>query len=117
MAYSSPARRPLIIAGLRDLADLLETHPDLPLPYSVDITAFVPRAADRVMRAEVDRVANLLGTEIDPEQMQYGHYNTGATFGPVQYRLIGILAQAHADHPAWSSNNGAGIAAALDKEG
>jgi hypothetical protein len=116
MAYCGPARRSLIVAGLRDLADFLETHPDLPAPYSVDVTAFVPRAADRVMRAEVDRVASLIGSDIDLEQVLYGHYNTGVNFGAVGYRLIGILAQSRADQAAWSSYHGAVISNALDEE-
>lgn len=116
MAYSNPARRSLIIAGLRELADFLDANPDLPVPYSVNVTAFVPRAADRAMRAEVDRVAYLLGTDIDSEQIEYGHYNTEATFGAVQYRLSGILAEARGDKAAWTSIDRAVTPDALDQE-
>ncbi|HEU5159534.1 MAG TPA: hypothetical protein VFU43_21230 [Streptosporangiaceae bacterium] len=116
MTYSDPARRPLVIAGLHDLAEFLEANPDLPVPYSVEVAVFVPRAADRAIRAEVDRVATLLGTEIDPVHVPYGHYDTGLTFGAVQYRLSGILAQARARHAAWSSYHGVVTPDALDME-
>jgi hypothetical protein len=116
MIYSGPTRLPLVNAGPHDLADFLEANPDLPAPYSVDLPVSLPSTTDRANRAEVDRFASMLSTGIDPDHVPHGHYDTGLTFGAVQYRLSGILAQARADYAAWPSYNGPVIPDALDKE-
>jgi hypothetical protein len=97
-------QRRACINGLLNLAILLESNPDLPVPTaSITIRAFPATGPDDEMRAEVDRVATLLGTEIDPNHLPYGHYSTSVTFGPVSYEFTAILAAARARHAAEDS--------------
>ncbi|MFI7618263.1 hypothetical protein ACIBP6_44295 [Nonomuraea terrae] len=99
--------RRAFINGLLNLAIFLEAHPDVPVPLaSVAIRAFPAKGTDDEMRAEVDRVAGLLGREIDPGHLPYGHYMTGIEFGPVHYEFTAILAAARAHHAAQDSYQG-----------
>ncbi|MBF8186252.1 hypothetical protein ITP53_10940 [Nonomuraea sp. K274] len=96
--------RRALINGLLNLAIFLETHPDVPISISpVAIRAFPAKGPDDQMRAEVEKVAALLGTEIDPAHVPHGHYMTGIDFGPVHYEFIAILAAARALHAAQDS--------------
>jgi hypothetical protein len=96
--------RTTFIAGLRALADFLETNPAVPAPRrAIPIIYFPDRGTDDEMRADIDRIAVLLGTEIDPQFLPYGHYTTGLDFGPVRYEAVAILAHARALREAESS--------------
>ena len=96
MTYSDTAQRAQLITGLRAVADFLESPPEVPAPLTADLTVFPPRDDDAVMRAEVDKIAALLGTEIDPERIEYGHYRTQLDFGPVSYAATAITAERRA---------------------
>ncbi|SET90306.1 hypothetical protein [Nonomuraea wenchangensis] len=99
--------RDALIAGLIAMAGFLKTHPQIPTSIApVTIRAFPTRGSDDDMRAEVDRVAALLGTEIDSHHLPYDHYMTGIGFGPVRYEFIAILAAARARHAADDSYRG-----------
>ncbi|WP_433245878.1 hypothetical protein ACQPYK_44245 [Streptosporangium sp. CA-135522] len=98
-------RRAALINGLRDLAAFLEANPDVPAPCFPRIHYFA-EGTDSEMRAEIDGIAALLGTEIDPGDLGYGHYRTGLNFGPVEYTAVGILARARARHDADVSYTG-----------
>lgn len=99
--------RRAFINGLLNLAIFLETHPDVPVPLaSVAIRAFPAAGSDDQMQAEVDRVAALLGIEIDPTHLPYGHYMAGIAFGPIRYEFTAILAAARARHAAQDSYHG-----------
>ncbi len=96
-----------IIAGLRALADFLEANPDVPAPNgSIPVTYFPALETDAEMRAEIDRVAGLLGSPVDPQFLPYGHHVASVSFGPVRYEAIAILANARARHDALSSYAG-----------
>ncbi|GAA3669040.1 hypothetical protein GCM10022224_036420 [Nonomuraea antimicrobica] len=96
--------RDTLIAGLIALAGFLKAHPQVPTSIApVIIRAFPANGPDDEMRAEVDQVAALLGTEIDPYHLPYDHYMTGIDFGPVRYEFIAILATARARHAAENS--------------
>ncbi|GAA3112842.1 hypothetical protein [Nonomuraea salmonea] len=96
--------RDALIAGLIALAGLLKANPKLPIPVAPVVAhAFPDRGPDDEMRAEVDKVADLLGTEIDPAHTPYGHYQTAIEFGPVRYEFTAILAAARAHHDAVNS--------------
>ncbi|MEU1736076.1 hypothetical protein [Streptosporangium sp. NPDC020145] len=97
--------RAALIDGLRDLAAFLETTPGVPAPFSVTVHHF-PDGTDTEIRAEIDGIAELLGTDVDPGDRGYGHYRTGLAFGPVQYSAVGILAPARARHDAEMSYAG-----------
>ncbi|MGW4469712.1 hypothetical protein ACWENQ_08570 [Nonomuraea sp. NPDC004354] len=97
-------RRTTVINGLRDLAAYFEANPDIPLPrHSISVQYFPATADDAAMRADIDRVAALLGTEIDPEDLLFGHYKAALSFGPVRYEALAVLADARARHEATNS--------------
>ncbi|MEO3875322.1 hypothetical protein ABGB18_41615 [Nonomuraea sp. B12E4] len=92
------------INGLLNLAIFLETHPDVPVPTArVAVHAFPAKGTDEEMRAEVDKVAALLGTGIDPDFEAHDHYVTGLDFGLIRYEFVAILAAARARHAAEDS--------------
>ncbi|MFG1711201.1 hypothetical protein ACFLIM_49430 [Nonomuraea sp. M3C6] len=96
--------RDALIAGLIALAGFLKANPEVPVSMGpVAVRAFPEHGPDHQMRAEVDKVAALLGTEIDPDHLPHGHYMTGIDFGPVRYEFTAILAAARARHAAVDS--------------
>ncbi|WP_432928174.1 hypothetical protein ACQPZZ_01405 [Microbispora sp. CA-135349] len=98
--------RSALIAGLRALADFLDANPAVPVPYSVNVLHFPHRAPDAEMCAEVDHIAELLGTSIDPREREAGHYAASICFGPVEYRAVAILAARRAQYEAERSYEG-----------
>ncbi|MFI6637539.1 hypothetical protein ACIBI7_52390 [Nonomuraea fuscirosea] len=96
--------RDALIAGLISAAGFLKAHPQVPTSIApVIIRAFPANGPDDEMRAEVDKVAAVLRTEIDADHLPYDHYMTGIGFGPVRYEFIAILAAARARHAAVDS--------------
>ncbi|WP_336216532.1 hypothetical protein [Nonomuraea sp. LPB2021202275-12-8] len=96
--------RDALIAGLIALAGFLKANPQVPTSVApVIIRAFPANGPDNEICAEVDKVAALLGTEIDPDHLPHGHYMTGIAFGPVSYEFTAILATARARHAAVDS--------------
>jgi hypothetical protein len=96
--------RDALIAGLIALAGFLKANPEVPTSVApVIIRGFPANGTDEQMCAEVDKVAALLGTEIDPDHLPHGHYMTGIAFGPVTYEFTAILAAARARHAAVDS--------------
>lgn len=80
------------VAGLRALADFIETCTELPVP-SITATSFHPDGDDEQSRAEVDRVAKVL----KPSTTAGGdHYSAIRWFGPVEYQAIAITADSQA---------------------
>ncbi|TQS19878.1 hypothetical protein [Microbispora sp. KK1-11] len=101
---STTDHRTATIAGLRALADFLDANPDVPVPRtSIRITYFPQRTDDALMRAEIDRIAGLLGAAINPGGLLYSHYSTSLGFGPVHYEAIAVLADARARYEAVTS--------------
>lgn len=98
--------RTRLINGLIDLASLLEAHPDLPAPSSIDAYVFPERGTDDDMRAQIDQVAAQLGTQPASSPGERDHYGTCVTFGPVEYKAVAILAAARARSDAESSYYG-----------
>ncbi len=106
MTYADPLRRPDLISGLRALADLLESCPEIPAPYAIDVLVFPPDGSDEDICAEIDRIAALLGTEINDRTAGYGHYTASRTFGRVQYRAVAIPSRTRAYYDAQNSYAG-----------
>lgn len=94
--------RAALIKGLHELATFLEANPTVPVPSFAGLTYFA-RGTDLDIRTEVDAIAALLGTEVDPGDFEYDHYRTFLAFGPVEYTVVGILAAARARHRANTS--------------
>lgn len=100
----TPDRRTAFATGLRELADFIEANPELPIPRSSTVIHYFPQQApDAEMCTEIDRIAEILGTEIDPDHLPHGHYTTSRCFGPISYEAAAILADARARHAALSS--------------
>jgi hypothetical protein len=67
--------------GLRDAAHYVETHPDIPIPASVEINYHIPADTDQAGQDELSRIATMLGAPVTGEAVGY----TGKDFGPVRY--------------------------------
>jgi hypothetical protein len=109
MTYADPLQRRDLIRGLRMLADLLESSPETPAPYSTDVLVFPPHGPDQDICAEIDRIAALIGAEPHDQTAEYGHYTASRSFGRVQYRAVAILSRTRAYHDAWASCSGSVI--------
>ena len=103
MTYADPGRRRDLITGLRALADFLDDSPLIPAPYSVDVLVFLPDAPDEDGRAEIDRIALLIGTRTDDQTAKHGHYTASRAFGPVEYRAVFIPPRTRAYYDARGS--------------
>ncbi|WP_061296209.1 hypothetical protein [Herbidospora cretacea] len=84
-------QRTEMIAGLRALADFMEARPAIPVLADVTVYTFATRAADEVMKAEIDDYAAQFETPITFER---GHYATSRNFGPVEWRAVAICSTA-----------------------
>jgi hypothetical protein len=115
MTYADQARRSKVIRGLRELATLLESCPNIPAPYIVNVLVFPPDGPDSALFAEVNRVAALLGAAVQDGTAQHGHYTASKSFGPVAYRVIAIPSRTRAYHDAQNSYAG-NVIAAQDRE-
>jgi len=90
--------RELIVQGLRELADFLTANPDVPitgthhrLQYSVDSTLRREGSTSYTeRRAEVERVAALLGVEpVEPDSINR-HYVAERRFGALAYLVASV---------------------------
>lgn len=90
----SPQRTELV-AGLRELADFLETRLDVPVdryPDDVRVRVFAHGNREQ-MRAQVEYAARLMGAEIVDETGDGGHYKARREFGQISYEMVGVLAR------------------------
>jgi hypothetical protein len=91
MTYADAIERQALICGLRELADFLETNPDVPAPAYTDVLVFPPSVSDAEKRREIDVIASRIGSGT-VTYSSYRHYQTSRRFGPVQYRAVAIPA-------------------------
>ena len=88
MTYANSAERAALISGLRDLADYLDSNPEVPTPVCSDMLTFPPNGEWAEMCAEIDAIAARLGVAA---RKGYGsHYVAARFFGPVEYRAVAI---------------------------
>ena len=66
--YANDEQRVRLVAGLRDLADFLDQNPDVPAPWEADLLVFPPEASDAEMFAEIDTIAELIGSTASDER-------------------------------------------------
>jgi hypothetical protein len=100
MTYADPAERSALISGFRALADYLESNSDVPSPVYATVYTFPPGNSCRMMRAEIDAVAELLGSPTR-ETGDGAHYTVTRLFGSVEYRVVAICKH-HCHHdPDW----------------
>jgi hypothetical protein len=88
--YADAKQRIRFIAELRDLADYLEHNPRVPAPPQSDVLVFPAEASDAEMFAEIDAIAELIGSTASDADSPHGHYSAVRNFGPVQYRAVAI---------------------------
>ena len=102
--------------GLREAADYIAAHPDLPVPRDVQIVYHVPAGTDEAGQDELHRIAAMLGAPVTGEAVGY----TGRDFGPVRYSADYITRRYHADYTAhmatfYAEQRLAAIHAAVDE--
>lgn len=91
MTYADSTERAALISGLRDLADYLESSPEVPAPIYSSMLTFPPDGNWAGMRAEIDAIAARLGVPV--RLTGGGHYAAARYFGPVEYRAVAIPPQ------------------------
>ena len=95
--YANTIDRERFIAGLRALAEYLESQPDVPAPrHGASVLVFPLHGTSKEQRAEIDVIAARINAE--PCEIVNGHYGVSRFFGPVEYRALAI------DHDANSSD-------------
>ncbi|MEU5939378.1 hypothetical protein ABZ807_09325 [Micromonospora sp. NPDC047548] len=92
--------RPGIIAGLRALADFHEANPDVPFSVAADFTYCVLADNDADGLAEVRRVAELLGAEVN---INAGSADAKRMFEGLPFRVFYVSRQRSADWQALTS--------------
>ena len=95
------ADRAALVAGLRDLADFLAAHPDVPVPpayHEETIHDFPDGDTDEERRAGVDRAADAMG--VPAAETRGGHYKATARFGPLAYEVLMIPSAAEVSRAA-----------------
>ncbi len=86
---------------MRQLADYLDTHPDLPVvPYGWDLLVSTHRTSDAEGIAAVDHIATILGVTPENGIPDGGHYSAIKAFGPITYQAFHIPARSRAAHRA-----------------
>ena len=88
--YADGKQRIQFIAGLRDLADYLEHNPRVPAPPRADVLVFPAEASDAKMFAEIETIAEMIGSTASDADSPHSHYSAVRNFGPVQYRAVAI---------------------------
>ncbi len=88
--YGNDEERARLIAGLRGLANFLDQNADVPVPWRADVLVFPTEASDAEMFAEIDTIAELIGSDASDADSPRGHYSAVRDFGPVQYRAVAI---------------------------
>jgi hypothetical protein len=92
--YANSEQRAALIVGLRDLADFLDQSPHIPVPCRTELLVFPPEASDAEMFAEIDAIAERIGTTASKAGSPAGHYSAVRDFGAVQYRAVAIPSSA-----------------------
>ena len=95
--YAKSDERSGLIAGLRELAEFLDQHPQVPAPRRTDLFVFPQDGSDAEMFAEIDVIAAEIGATATDADSPAGHYSAVRDFGPVQYRAVAIPRAARGD--------------------
>lgn len=115
MTYADTNQRRRLIAGLHALAAYFEAHPEVPAPTGAELMVFA-RGSDHAMRAEIERIGALIGSEIYSGNSFRSHHRAMRDFGPVTYSAIAIPSASRARHSALMSYDGAVIADAPEEK-
>lgn len=91
---TDPATRAAFIAGLRDLADFLDTNPNVAVSVQETRILIVPTAdTDEENCREIDEFAAASGAAVFDDLADTGEYNAALTFGPVEYMALTYTAE------------------------
>jgi hypothetical protein len=97
---ATPEQRAEIITGLREVADFLDAHPELPVEryWGLSFSTWIATGADdEAGTAMVDEAAAILGTEPTGDT----HYRVTRTFsGGVYYEVLRIASGHMSDYQA-----------------
>jgi hypothetical protein len=89
MTHYADGERSRYIAGLRDLAEFLDSNPDVPAAENGTTVYVFPQSDnDEERRAEIDAIASWVDAQ--PCEFVPGHYVASRYFGPVEYRAVAI---------------------------
>lgn len=91
-----------VTSGLRQLADYLDAHPDLPVAlFGWDLLVGADGDNDAAKKAELDRIAAVLGVQINDKFADTGHYSAVRSFGPISYHAYHVTTHAKAAYQAY----------------
>jgi hypothetical protein len=97
-----------VIGGLRQLADYLDQHPEVPVnEFGWSLLDFTRHDVDDTAgKAEVDQVAATLGVTVRDETPRGGHYRAVKAFGLVTYEFLHVTKRRQAASEALMSYSG-----------
>jgi hypothetical protein len=100
--YANAEERSALINGLHEVAEFLAQNPGIPAPRYADLYVFPSAWSDAEMFAEIDVIADQIGSTASADDSSAGHYLAVRDFGPVQYRAVAIpnSARQHLDEEA-----------------
>jgi hypothetical protein len=85
MSTDAISKRAELVAGLRELADFYEQHPDMPMPDCPEILVGIDAQADEDGAHAVHDAAVQLGVPFEPPgvpTLNAPHYTARGRFGP-----------------------------------
>lgn len=97
MSAIGPTDHSALAAGLRELADWFEQHPEVPAPWYPTFHMSIDEATGRKTVESIELIAEALGgTEV-----AYGvHVRTEHSFGPVRFYAVHVPDEAMQAHEA-----------------
>jgi hypothetical protein len=99
--------RAKVIDALVELAAYLEAHPDVPVaPFGWDLNVYPCQDDEAASRAEVDKIAAILGTTVKDATGRGGHYRVQRSFGLITYSAVHVPARRQAAFDALMSYQG-----------
>jgi hypothetical protein len=103
MFSTDPDARQAFINSLRALAGYLARQPGIPVPAHGTTILLHLDGADHGGRQQVDALAALMGSLVQDDTGEYGHYTTEKSFGTVAYCAVAIPDAATARYRAQDS--------------
>jgi hypothetical protein len=103
---TDPGAKERFIRALRELADYLDRNMTIPVPTHGASILLHASSADNGGRTQVDRIAELLGVDVNDDTAHGGHYWATRSFGPIGYEIVAITDGYTATHDALMSYRG-----------
>jgi hypothetical protein len=100
---TDPGAKGRFIRSLRELADYLDRNAAIPVPVCGTTVILHASSAEDGGRAQVDRIATLMDTDVTDDTAHGGHYRAVRTFGPIGYEIVAIPGSVMAAHHALMS--------------